>query len=119
MRIVKLIMITSISCLFGCAAPHFSKLPEGGATMSDIYNQKTKSPMVDEYKLMKEALRQTTFSETKTNTGEQEFIKLPNPELGMYVYPHFVLDEQLPIAGYTTHFPLFNKEHYVLEREMG
>lgn len=112
-------MITSISCLFGCATPHFSKLPESGATMSDIYNQKTQTPSVDEYKLMKEALRQTAFHDADRNKEEQEFIKLPNPEIGMYVYPHFVLDEQLPIDGFTTYFPLFNKEHYVLEREIG
>ncbi len=45
------------------------------------------------------------------------FERLPNPDLMMYVFPHRVGDEGLPIPGYVTVFPLYARTHYALPGE--
>jgi len=56
-----------------------------------------------------------------TRTALQEihapFVRLPNPDLVMYVYPHRVGREGTPIPGYSTVFPLHQNIHYALPGE--
>lgn len=46
------------------------------------------------------------------------FQKLPNPELQLYVYPHFAGNEEIPIPGYYTSFNAYEKTHYALPSEI-
>lgn len=43
------------------------------------------------------------------------FPELPNPQLVMYVYPHFAGQDEAPIPGYSTAFHLYEREHYAME----
>jgi len=43
------------------------------------------------------------------------FNKIPNPELKLYVYPHFAGKEGVPIPGYYTVFDAYENDHYILK----
>ncbi len=48
---------------------------------------------------------------------DQRFARLPNPTLILYVYPHLGADNQYPIPGYSTAFPLYTQVYYALPGE--
>ena len=45
------------------------------------------------------------------------FPRLPNPTLLMYVFPHLSRDGA-PVPGYSTAFPLYDRDHYALPGEL-
>ncbi len=51
------------------------------------------------------------------NTLDQRFVRLPNPTLVLYVFPHLGADNQYPIPGYSTAFPLYKQVYYALPGE--
>ncbi len=48
----------------------------------------------------------------------QEFRKLPNPELTLYVFPHLAGADQVPVPGYYTVFNAYERDHYALPQEI-
>lgn len=46
-----------------------------------------------------------------------QFPMLPNPQLIMYITPHYAGSEQLPVPGYYTVFPLYQQNYYALAGE--
>ena len=49
---------------------------------------------------------------------DQRFARLPNPTLILYVFPHLGADNQYPIPGYSTAFPLYEQVYYALPGEV-
>jgi conjugative transfer region lipoprotein (TIGR03751 family) len=49
---------------------------------------------------------------------EQQFPRLPNPTLVMYVYPHLSTDSRLPVPGYSTAFPFYERPEYAMPGEL-
>jgi len=47
-------------------------------------------------------------------SGLKDFKKLPNPEITLYVYPHFAGQEQMPVPGYFTRFNVYERDYYSL-----
>jgi conjugative transfer region lipoprotein (TIGR03751 family) len=47
-----------------------------------------------------------------------DFPLLPNPQIVMYIYPHFEGAAQMPVHGNWTSFPLFTQNHYALPSEV-
>ncbi len=47
----------------------------------------------------------------------QRFARLANPTLILYVFPHLGADNQYPIPGYSTAFPLYEQVYYALPGE--
>lgn len=45
------------------------------------------------------------------------FTRLPNPDLILYVYPHLAGAEGVPVPGYATAFPLYERVEYALPGE--
>ena len=76
-------------------------------TMSDIFHEqdsKAETPKVGF----------PASSETATVTP---FQRLANPVLHMYVYPHLVTEDRVPIPGYWTVFPMYERIEYALRGE--
>ena len=46
------------------------------------------------------------------------FPRLPNPSLVMYVFPHLAGSESVPVPGYATTFPLYERVEYALPGEV-
>ncbi|MFM2588235.1 TIGR03751 family conjugal transfer lipoprotein [Vibrio sp. TBV020] len=56
------------------------------------------------------AERQSDYARDSWREATNPFPRLPNPDIVMYVMPHKV--GNLPIPGYTTVFPLYERVHY-------
>lgn len=56
------------------------------------------------------AERQSDYARDNWREATNQFPRLPNPDIVMYVMPHKV--GNLPIPGYTTVFPLYERVHY-------
>jgi conjugative transfer region lipoprotein (TIGR03751 family) len=55
-----------------------------------------------------------SFTRHAQNEIEQLFPRLPNPDILIYVHPHLSTAEQVPIPGYTTAMPLYERVHYAM-----
>jgi len=51
------------------------------------------------------------------NEVHRQFQRLPNPDLVMYVYPHLAGTDPVPVPGYTTVFPLYQRIQYAMPGE--
>ena len=47
----------------------------------------------------------------------RQFQRLPNPDLVMYVFPHLTGTDPVPVPGYTTVFPLYQRVQYAMPGE--
>ncbi|EPB0512882.1 TPA_asm: TIGR03751 family conjugal transfer lipoprotein [Salmonella enterica subsp. salamae serovar 42:z:1,5] len=59
--------------------------------------------------------QQATLSDG--NATQALFRRLPNPDLEMYIFPHLAGSEGVPVPGYTTVFPFYNRVQYALPGE--
>lgn len=61
----------------------------------------------------------TYASYTRSEQRELQglFPRLPNPDLCMYVFPH-ITPENATVPGYTSCFPMFERNHYALPGEL-
>jgi conjugative transfer region lipoprotein (TIGR03751 family) len=60
---------------------------------------------------------QTPYSRNSFNEIKSQFVRLPNPDLVMYVFPHLAGTDPVPVPGYTTIFPMYNKVTYAMPGE--
>jgi conjugative transfer region lipoprotein (TIGR03751 family) len=58
------------------------------------------------------------YSRTAHTELETIFPRLPNPTLVMYVFPHLAGAERVPVPGYATTFPLYERIEYALPGEV-
>ncbi|MDE9433477.1 MULTISPECIES: TIGR03751 family conjugal transfer lipoprotein [Xenorhabdus] len=56
------------------------------------------------------------YSRSAAQEISQQFPRLPNPDMVMYVYPHLVAGNT-PIPGYSTVFPFYQQVQYALPGE--
>ncbi len=59
-----------------------------------------------------------SYTRTAQNEIEVLFVRLPNPDLILYVFPHLATEEAIPIPGYSTVFPLYERVVYALPGEV-
>jgi len=57
------------------------------------------------------------YGKSARNEVYRQFQRLPNPDLVMYVYPHLAGTDPVPIPGYTTVFPLYQRVQYAMPGE--
>lgn len=102
--------------LTACQSYSGNVVPKKGPTMEAVYDA-VDPPQTDTL------LQQPTQkSEPKLvvngpessaqKTKHAPFKKLPNPELTMYVYPHLAGNAEIPIPGYETAFPVYERDRY-------
>jgi conjugative transfer region lipoprotein (TIGR03751 family) len=134
MKIVKIIAVLllsiSIPVLTGCATPGANVLPQGGAmTMATIYHQKTSDSGDSDVgearaqlRPLSTATKQIIINNSvyeRSSSINRQFKQAPNPQIGLYVFPHIVEDDgdQEPVPGYTTAFFLYKKNNFALPSE--
>lgn len=59
-----------------------------------------------------------TYTRTVANELELLFQRLPNPDIYIHVLPHLATDERVPVPGYTTAVPLYERVEYALPGEL-
>ena len=57
------------------------------------------------------------YTRTAANELELLFPRLPNPDIYIHVLPHLATDERVPVPGYTTAVPLYERVEYALPGE--
>ncbi len=62
-------------------------------------------------------VEQMRYTRTARNEVHRQFQRLPNPDLVMYVYPHLAGTDPVPVPGYTTVFPLYQRVQYAMPGE--
>ncbi len=116
------------SILGGCASTKDTVLPRDGPSMKTIYDQHIEEMNVQDPLIIREALGNRPIDNeggslhgyTRDAYSEIEaiFPRLPNPGLVMYVFPHLAGDEQVPVPGYATTFPMHEQVEYAMPGEV-
>ncbi|MDF5783533.1 TIGR03751 family conjugal transfer lipoprotein [Klebsiella pneumoniae] len=57
-----------------------------------------------------------SYSRDANSEIQQQFPRLPNPDLVMYVFPHMTVGN-VPVPGYSTVFPFYSQVQYALPGE--
>ncbi|EBI6200142.1 TIGR03751 family conjugal transfer lipoprotein [Salmonella enterica subsp. enterica serovar Infantis] len=129
-RLIKVCMPATalVMLLVGCSSSKEAILPVGDSTMMDLWQHRSGS--VRQGMQAREALRRPltgteqrgersqaeSYSRTQESEISQQFPRLPNPDMVMYVYPHLA-DNSAPVPGYSTVFPFYSRPQYALPGE--
>lgn len=129
-RLIKVCMPATalVMLLAGCSSSKEAILPVGDSTMMDLWQHLSGS--VRQGMQAREALRRPltgteqvgersqaeSYSRTQESEISQQFPRLPNPDMVMYVYPHLA-DNSAPVPGYSTVFPFYSRPQYALPDE--
>lgn len=114
--------------LGGCASTKDAVLPQDGPSMKTIYEQHMRETAAHDPLAVRNALGNRPvidgddtlhgYTRDATNEIDTTFPRLPNPTLVMYVFPHLVGEEQVPVPGYVTTFPMYERVEYALPGEV-
>lgn len=114
--------------LSGCASTKDAVLPQDGPPMKAIYEQHiqqlgARDPLVIRNELGNRSIVDgdgSLYGYTREAHNEigTTFPRLPNPSLVMYVFPHLAGGEQVPVPGYVTTFPMYERVEYALPGEV-
>ena len=134
--IKPLLLATAVAALAGCATSKEELMPHGDHTMQDIWHQAASdggSGQVARRQLLdvRQSLRrpltdadiqtapaeQMRYTRTAANEIYHQFPRLPNPDLIMYVFPHLAGTDPVPVPGYSTVFPLYQRVQYAMPGE--
>lgn len=112
--------------LAGCASgSKLSTLPSDGPTMAEIYRQHMAGqrgapaggavhPQSDE----DDRSHAGRYPRTVADEIDNRFVRLPNPDLVMYVTPHLSPNGRYPVPGYSTVFPMYETIEYAMPGEV-
>ncbi|TKK37252.1 TIGR03751 family conjugal transfer lipoprotein [Pseudomonas fluorescens] len=111
--------------LTGCSTSSEELLSHNGNTMLEVWSQQG-NPSVRQLSEARLALRRplpvsntSIASYTRTAQSEiyQQFKRLPNPDMRMFVFPHLAGSDPVPVPGYSTVFPFYQRVQYALPGE--
>ena len=129
-------VLLAATLLGGCATSKEKLLPHGDSTMLDIWHQETGGrgaggqaarQLLDARQSLRRPLTEADVQATPTANAAytrtasteiyRQFRRLPNPDLVMYVFPHLAGTDPVPVPGYTTVFPLYQRVQYAMPGE--
>jgi len=130
------VALLAVMMLGGCATSKDELLSRGDSTMLDVWNQETGGagsggqatrqlldarqsllrPLADA-DLQAAPAANAAYTRTASNEIYRQFRRLPNPDLVMYVFPHLAGTDPVPVPGYSTVFPLYQRVQYAMPGE--
>lgn len=121
-----LILLFSL-LLSACSTDQKTLLPvDENTTMLNIWGRQNSDAqaLYDARSVLRRPLDDATLTEQQQQTTRSDdnatkvlFRRLPNPDLEMYIFPHLAGSEGVPVPGYTTVFPFYNRVQYALPGE--
>lgn len=116
--------------LSGCSTSKEDMLPAGEHTMLELWNGADGEGTTRRFAQARDALRRPlnaeerqaslhddrSYSRTQENEITQQFPRLPNPDMVMYVFPHLA-EGNTPVPGYSTVFPFYSQTQYAMPGE--
>ncbi|MGB3288586.1 MAG: TIGR03751 family conjugal transfer lipoprotein [Burkholderiaceae bacterium] len=134
--IKPLMLMLFVGTLVGCASSKEELLPHGDQTMLDIWHQEAgdggngqvaRRQLLDVRQSLRRPMTeadvraaptiQAGYTRTAANEIRRQFQRLPNPDLVMYVFPHLAGTDPVPVPGYSTVFPLYQRVQYAMPGE--
>lgn len=128
--------VLGLALLSGCATSKDELMPTNGMTMQQIWEQSSReesgttsgSTGQRAIEAARGSLRRpieasamneerTLYTRQAANEIQSQFSRLPNPDLVIYIYPHLAGDQTIPVPGYSTVFPLYERPHYAMPGE--
>lgn len=131
----QLASVLTLLILAGCATNKEELLSHDDQTMHDIWMREAAGSsggrVTRELLDARQTLRRPlTSAEVKSSSDDRasytrkaqneiyrQFQRLPNPDLVMYIYPHLSGTALVPVPGYSTVFPLYQRVQYALPGE--
>lgn len=133
-------ILCAVLVLGGCATSKDKLLPHDENTMLDVWNQESGGgagigsgggqaarQLLDARQGLRRPLTeadvqatpavQERYTRTASNEIYRQFHRLPNPDLVMYVFPHLAGTDPVPVPGYSTVFPLYQRVQYAMPGE--
>lgn len=119
--------LISVLLLGGCASTKDTVLPQDGKPMHQIYEEHFEQIGEQRADHAREPLQRRPGSgEANLHEYTREvhseikamFPRLPNPTLVMFVFPHLAGPEGVPVPGYATSFPMYERVEYALPGEV-
>ena len=116
----------------GCATNTEQLLSHDDSTMLDVWNKQTGSTqngqagqeLLDARQALRRPLMEPLipsssmpYTRTAQNEVYRQFHRLPNPDLVMYIFPHWAGTDPVPVPGYSTVFPLYQRVQYAMPGE--
>lgn len=125
-----LVMLVIGAALSGCSTSKEEMLLPGDSTMLQLWQGEDGGGSSRNAVAARDSLRRPlTESESQTSVADdrsysrsqeseisQQFPRLPNPDLVMYVFPHLA-DGNTPVPGYSTVFPFYSQVQYAMPGE--
>lgn len=123
----RIYLLLAALWLAGCSTSKEQLLP-GDSTMLDLWQQKSGSPQMtaEARAVLRRDLNDVernaqpavaeSYSRDANSEIQQQFPRLPNPDLVMYVFPHMTVGN-VPVPGYSTVFPFYSQVQYALPGE--
>lgn len=134
-----LVAVAMALVMTGCATHKDKLLPHGEETMLDVWDRgaggaadsrhsgQQARQLMDARMVLRRPLMpldsyaltfdQMSYTRTAQNEIYSQFHRLPNPDLVLYVFPHLAGTDPVPVPGYSTVFPLYQRVQYALPGE--
>jgi conjugative transfer region lipoprotein (TIGR03751 family) len=122
-RVLATAVMVSIMALSGCSTSGDSSMLElwqgedgGGSARNAVSARDSLRRPLTDNELQATAADDRSYSRTQESEISQQFPRLPNPDLVMYVFPHLA-DGNAPVPGYSTVFPFYSQVQYAMPGE--
>ena len=130
-----LLLTSVIGSLAGCATTTSggsSLLPQGGPTMSNIYDQQyTGISDANQLNGVRSEVPTSSYQQQQTARYQTVLVKpiapksdlsnspkmLPNPTISIYVHPHFDGNDQNYVPGHMAYTKMYKETHFALPGE--
>jgi conjugative transfer region lipoprotein (TIGR03751 family) len=127
-RSTKALALMLATSLTGCVTNSEKLLTHGGRSMDQVWRQETggdpsQHHLLDALQALRRPLDEpegeetSSYTRTAKNEIYRQFHRLPNPDLVMYVFPLLAGTDPVPVPGYSTVFPLYQRVQYALPGE--
>ena len=104
----------------GCSSTSPNIIPSTGPDTLDVYQAHVASGSAQPrmYRPVHSETRDLAgYTRDSANEINLKFPRLPNPELVLFVFPHFS-PKGRPVPGYSTTFLMYDKDEYALPGEV-
>ncbi|MEN4704455.1 TIGR03751 family conjugal transfer lipoprotein [Pantoea agglomerans] len=123
-------VLVAAATLTGCSTSKDEMLPAGDSNMLELWKgtdgENGPSRGVEGRATLRRALTDgeqqaaadddRSYSRTQESEISQQFPRLPNPDMVMYVFPHLA-QGNTPVPGYSTVFPFYDQTQYAMPGE--
>lgn len=119
--------LISVLLLGGCASTKDAVLPHDGKPMHQIYEEHFEQIGEQRADHVRKTLPRSPgsgqanlhgYTREAQNEIKAMLPRLPNPTLVMFVFPHLAGPAGVPVPGYATSFPMYERVEYALPGEV-